>query len=227
MGVMRVLVAAAHVVLADRIAEGLRDPGLAADVGNDGSAALTQAGRTADDVLVLDQDLPVARGDQVCRRPAGGCARILLLTAAAGVDERLREPASQGGSDGIARRQRRGGAGRVRPRQGKALLRAPAGAGARRAGASGRLLPLRRWDAALHLSLAGQRRQVAGDAGGLVRDDLDQTMDELASRGVVFEQYDQPGLKTNERGGFDAGRFRAAWIKDPDGNTMALTEVSG
>jgi len=58
-------------------------------------------------------------------------------------------------------------------------------------------------------------------------DDLDQTMDDLASRGVVFEQYDQPGLKTDERGVFDAGRFRAAWIRDPDGNTMALTEVSG
>ena len=58
-------------------------------------------------------------------------------------------------------------------------------------------------------------------------DDLDQTMDDLASRGVVFEQYDQPGIKTDDRGVFDAGRFRAAWLKDPDGNTMALTEVSG
>jgi DNA-binding response OmpR family regulator len=67
---MRVLVAEDHVVLADRIAEGLRDPGLAADVGNDSSAALTQAGRTADDVA-RDRDLPVARGDQVCRRSAG------------------------------------------------------------------------------------------------------------------------------------------------------------
>jgi catechol 2,3-dioxygenase-like lactoylglutathione lyase family enzyme len=57
-------------------------------------------------------------------------------------------------------------------------------------------------------------------------DDLAQTMDALASRRVVFEQYDQPGLKTDERGVFDGGRFRAAWIKDPDGNTMALTEVS-
>ena len=57
-------------------------------------------------------------------------------------------------------------------------------------------------------------------------DDLDQTMDELASRGVAFEQYDQPGIKTDERGIFDAGGFRAAWIRDPDGNTLALTEVS-
>jgi hypothetical protein len=50
-------------------------------------------------------------------------------------------------------------------------------------------------------------------------------MDELASRGVAFQQYDQPGLKTDERGVFDAGRFRAARITDPDGNTLALTEV--
>ena len=63
-------------------------------------------------------------------------------------------------------------------------------------------------------------------AGWLV-DDLDETMDDLMSRGVRFEQYDQPGIKTDERGVFDAGRFRAAWVKDPDGNTMALTEASG
>jgi catechol 2,3-dioxygenase-like lactoylglutathione lyase family enzyme len=58
-------------------------------------------------------------------------------------------------------------------------------------------------------------------------DDLDQTTDELASRGVVFEQYDQPGIKTDEHGVFDAGRFRAAWVKDPDGNTLAITAISG
>ena len=63
-------------------------------------------------------------------------------------------------------------------------------------------------------------------AGWLV-DDLDATMDELAGRGVAFEQYDQPGLKTDERGVFDSGRFRAAWIRDPDGNTIAITEGAG
>ena len=61
---------------------------------------------------------------------------------------------------------------------------------------------------------------------GWTVDDLDQTMDELTSRGVNFEQYDQPGIKTDERGVFDSGSFRAAWIKDPDGNTMALTQLS-
>jgi hypothetical protein len=45
-------------------------------------------------------------------------------------------------------------------------------------------------------------------AGWFVND-IDQTVAELASRGVVFEQYDKPGLKTDKRGVFDAGRFRA------------------
>src|SRR5262249_47625891 len=88
-GVMRVLVAEDHVVLAGRIAEGLRDAGLAVGVGCDGAAALTLAGLTAYDVIVLDRDLPVVHGDQVCRTLAGGSARILMLTAAAAVDDRV------------------------------------------------------------------------------------------------------------------------------------------
>lgn len=86
---MRVLVAEDHVVLADRIAEGLRDAGLAVDVVNDGSAALAEAQITAYDVIVLDRDLPGVHGDQVCRSLAGRDARILMLTAAADVADRV------------------------------------------------------------------------------------------------------------------------------------------
>jgi catechol 2,3-dioxygenase-like lactoylglutathione lyase family enzyme len=78
----------------------------------------------------------------------------------------------------------------------------------------------------VYLSPENAGKSPATMAGWFV-DDLDQTMDDLASRGVVFERYDQPGIKTDAGGVFDAGRFRAAWVKDPDGNTMALTEVSG
>ena len=66
-------------------------------------------------------------------------------------------------------------------------------------------------------------RSPATMAGWFV-DDLDQTIDELAARGVAFEQYDQPGIKTDERGVFDSGSFRAVWVRDPDGNTLAITE---
>jgi hypothetical protein len=50
-------------------------------------------------------------------------------------------------------------------------------------------------------------------------------MSDLGARGVTFEQYDQPGMKTDARGVFDAGRLKAAWVKDPGGNVMAMTEV--
>jgi catechol 2,3-dioxygenase-like lactoylglutathione lyase family enzyme len=78
----------------------------------------------------------------------------------------------------------------------------------------------------VYLSAENAGKSSATLAGWFV-DDLDRTMDELASRGVVFEQYDQPGLKTDERAVFDGGDFRAAWTKDPDGNTIAFTEASG
>ena len=77
----------------------------------------------------------------------------------------------------------------------------------------------------VYLSPENAGKSPATIAGWFV-DDLDQMMRELASRGVAFEQYDQPGIKTDERGVFNAGGFRAAWITDPDGNTMALTEAS-
>jgi catechol 2,3-dioxygenase-like lactoylglutathione lyase family enzyme len=76
----------------------------------------------------------------------------------------------------------------------------------------------------IYVSPENAGRSPATLAGWSV-DDLDRTMDELAARGVAFEQYDQPGLKTDERGVFEAEGIRAAWIKDPDGNTMAITQA--
>jgi catechol 2,3-dioxygenase-like lactoylglutathione lyase family enzyme len=78
----------------------------------------------------------------------------------------------------------------------------------------------------VYLSPENAGKSPATIAGWFV-EDLDRTMEELESRGVRFEQYDQPGLKTDERGVFAAGDFRAAWVKDPDGNTMAITAMSG
>jgi DNA-binding response OmpR family regulator len=88
---MRVLVAEDHTTLANRIAEGLRDAGMAVDVVHDGAAALDRAGQAAYDVIVLDRDLPAVHGDQVCRSLAAVAdgPRILMLTAAAKVDDRV------------------------------------------------------------------------------------------------------------------------------------------
>lgn len=88
---MRVLVAEDHATLAQRIAEGLRDAGMAVDVVGDGVAALDSAAATIYDVIVLDRDLPRVHGDTVCRSlvQSGIPTRILMLTAAAAVDDRV------------------------------------------------------------------------------------------------------------------------------------------
>src|SRR6202034_3649062 len=88
-GRMRVLVAEDHVTLAGRIAQGLRQAGMAVDAVYDGAAALEAAAQAGYDVIVLDRDLRVVHGDRVCRPLAGGGPRILMLTAAAGVDDRV------------------------------------------------------------------------------------------------------------------------------------------
>ena len=88
-GAMRVLVVEDHATLADRIAQGLRQAGMAVDAVHDGAAALDAAAQTAYDVIVLDRDLPVVHGDRVCRAVAGSGPRILMLTAAADVEDRV------------------------------------------------------------------------------------------------------------------------------------------
>jgi DNA-binding response OmpR family regulator len=88
---MRILVAEDEPLLADAVAQGLRHDTHAVDVVYDGGAALERAGVNDYDVLILDRDLPVVHGDEVCRRLAGRDAtmRILMLTAAAEIDDRV------------------------------------------------------------------------------------------------------------------------------------------
>jgi DNA-binding response OmpR family regulator len=86
---MRVLIAEDERRLADAIARGLRREGMAVDLAPDGSEALIKARVVRYDVLVLDRDLPVLHGDDVCRqlrqeRPETG---ILMLTAASALDD--------------------------------------------------------------------------------------------------------------------------------------------
>jgi DNA-binding response OmpR family regulator len=86
---MRVLVVEDHATLAGWIAQGLHQAGMAVDAVRDGGAALEASAKTPYDVIVLDRDLPVVHGDQVCRTLAGSGPRILMLTAAAQVDDRV------------------------------------------------------------------------------------------------------------------------------------------
>jgi DNA-binding response OmpR family regulator len=66
MGEMRVLVVEDERLLADTIAGGLRRHAMAVDVAYDGDAALERLAVNDYDVVVLDRDLPIVSGDEVC-----------------------------------------------------------------------------------------------------------------------------------------------------------------
>jgi DNA-binding response OmpR family regulator len=78
--------------MADSVAEGLRRLSMAVDVCYDGEQALERIGVHDYDVVVLDRDLPIVHGDEVCAAviAAGGEARVLMVTAAAEVDDRVK-----------------------------------------------------------------------------------------------------------------------------------------
>jgi len=88
---MRVLIVEDHEELAEAIATGLRRETMAVDVAFDGSAALQRTLVYDYDVIVLDRDLPGIHGDRVCETlvERGGRARVLMLTASAGVEDRV------------------------------------------------------------------------------------------------------------------------------------------
>lgn len=52
-------------------------------------------------------------------------------------------------------------------------------------------------------------------------DDMNKDMQALRGRGVKFEDYDMPGLKT-ENGMATMGKYHGAWFKDFEGNILAI-----
>jgi catechol 2,3-dioxygenase-like lactoylglutathione lyase family enzyme len=63
---------------------------------------------------------------------------------------------------------------------------------------------------------AGKSRHTVA---GFRVDDVDATVATLRERGVEFEEYDLPEIKTE-------GDVRAAWCRDPDGNLLAIESVA-
>ena len=52
--------------------------------------------------------------------------------------------------------------------------------------------------------------------------DLERVVDDLATKGVQFEQYDFDDFKTDQRGIAEMEGAKMAWLKDPEGNILAL-----
>jgi predicted enzyme related to lactoylglutathione lyase len=62
-------------------------------------------------------------------------------------------------------------------------------------------------------------------SAGFAVDDVEETVAELRQRGVTFEEYDFPGLKTvNGIATLETGRgtTKAAWFKDSEGNILSV-----
>ena len=56
-------------------------------------------------------------------------------------------------------------------------------------------------------------------------DDVEREVAELKSRGVTFEEYDAPGMKT-KNGIATGGGAKTAWFKDTEGNILAVVQSS-
>jgi catechol 2,3-dioxygenase-like lactoylglutathione lyase family enzyme len=57
-------------------------------------------------------------------------------------------------------------------------------------------------------------------------DDIEKVVDELSSRGVAFERYDEGPIITDEKGiATFEGDAKVAYFKDPDGNTLSIAQA--
>jgi catechol 2,3-dioxygenase-like lactoylglutathione lyase family enzyme len=57
-------------------------------------------------------------------------------------------------------------------------------------------------------------------------DNVETTVDELSKRGVRFEVYNEPNLKTDPRGISRGNGPTIAWFKDPAGNILSVLEAA-
>ena|SRR5438045_2575929 len=56
--------------------------------------------------------------------------------------------------------------------------------------------------------------------------DVDKAVEELTKRGVHFEIYDLPDIKTDQKGIMRGKGPTIAWFKDPAGNILSVLETS-
>ncbi|MDN7024247.1 VOC family protein [Methanoculleus sp. FWC-SCC1] len=62
-------------------------------------------------------------------------------------------------------------------------------------------------------------------AAAFLVDDIKTEIAELKQKGITFEEYDMPGLKT-EGGIATTGQDKIAWFKDTEGNILAMSQIA-
>jgi catechol 2,3-dioxygenase-like lactoylglutathione lyase family enzyme len=82
-------------------------------------------------------------------------------------------------------------------------------------------------DSVLHIYLSPEHASKATETlASWGVDDIEKVVEDLTERGVTFEQYDEPGLKTDEKGiATFEGDAKVAYFKDPDGHTLSIAQA--
>ena len=70
---------------------------------------------------------------------------------------------------------------------------------------------------------AGTNKATA--ASWAVGDDFDAIVEDIRTKGVTFEHYDDLPETTREGDVHTLGEFKGVWLKDPDGNILNLTNM--
>jgi hypothetical protein len=74
----------------------------------------------------------------------------------------------------------------------------------------------------LHVFPSPNARASGATVAGWIVDDVENVIDELIGNGITPEQYSEEPFTTDEKGLARMGDFVGAWIKDPDGNVLAI-----
>jgi catechol 2,3-dioxygenase-like lactoylglutathione lyase family enzyme len=78
----------------------------------------------------------------------------------------------------------------------------------------------------IHIYSSPHAGQSTATLAGFLADDVEHVVEDLAAKGVVFEQYDEPPVVTDEKGiaTFEGGA-KVAYFKDPDGNVLSIAQA--
>jgi catechol 2,3-dioxygenase-like lactoylglutathione lyase family enzyme len=74
----------------------------------------------------------------------------------------------------------------------------------------------------LHVFPSPSAHASGATAAGFMVEDVEGTVDDLIANGVTFEQYADGPFATDAKGMARMGDFVGAWVKDPEGNVLAI-----
>ena len=77
----------------------------------------------------------------------------------------------------------------------------------------------------LHVFPSPIARASGATAAGFLIENVEGTVDDLTAKGVTFEQYREGPFVTDDKGLARMDDYVGAWVKDPDGNVLAIGNV--